>query len=165
MVRSKCPPPSRHCFSRYSLSGSIQLHLLHPLRDCPGGSEAKNLPAVQETRVQSLGWEDPLKGEMATHSSILAWRIPWTEELSGLQSKGSQRVTYDWATKHTRTHQLISQPQYKAGKTWNFKTKSRRHWKNQQEKKKSRFPLKTTVLPPPIKWVNSSAINSHRWCS
>ena len=46
----------------------------------------KNLPAMQETWVQSLGWEDPLEKEMATHSSILAWEIPWTEELDGLQS-------------------------------------------------------------------------------
>ena len=44
----------------------------------------KNLPAMQETKVQSLGWEDPLEEEMATHSSILAWRIPWTEEPGGL---------------------------------------------------------------------------------
>ena len=50
----------------------------------------KNLPAKQETRVQSLGQEDPLEKEMATHSSILAWRIPWTEEPSRLQSMGSQ---------------------------------------------------------------------------
>ena len=52
----------------------------------------KNLPAVQETRVQSLGPEDSLEEEMATHSSILAWRIPWSEEPGGLQSTGSQRV-------------------------------------------------------------------------
>ena len=52
----------------------------------------KNLPAVQETRVQSLGREDPLEEEMATHSSILAWRIPWSEEPGGLPSTGSQRV-------------------------------------------------------------------------
>ena len=49
----------------------------------------KNLPAIQETQVQSLGGEDPLEKEMATHSSILAWRIPWTEEPGGLQSIGS----------------------------------------------------------------------------
>ena len=52
----------------------------------------KNLPAVQETRVRSLGWEDPLEKEMATHSSILAWKISWTEGPGGLQSMGSQRV-------------------------------------------------------------------------
>ena len=55
----------------------------------------KNLPAMQETWVQSLGWEDPLDKEMATHSSILAWKISWTEEPGGLQSKGLQRVGYD----------------------------------------------------------------------
>ena len=55
----------------------------------------KNLPAVQETRVRSLGWEDPLEKGMATHSSILAWRIPWTEELGRLQFTGSERVRYD----------------------------------------------------------------------
>ena len=54
---------------------------------------------MQETQVQSLGWEDPLEEEMATHSSILAWEIPWTEEPGGLQSMGSQRVGYDLVTK------------------------------------------------------------------
>ena len=52
----------------------------------------KHLPAMWETRVRSLGREDPLEKEMATHSSTLAWRIPWTEEPGGLQSTGSQRV-------------------------------------------------------------------------
>ena len=52
----------------------------------------KNLPAVQETRVRSLGQEDPLEEEMAIYSSNLAWRIPWTEEPGGLQFMGSQRV-------------------------------------------------------------------------
>ena len=55
----------------------------------------KRLPAMPETRVRSLGWEDPLEKEMATHSSILAWRIPWTGEPGGLQSTGSQRVRHD----------------------------------------------------------------------
>ena len=55
----------------------------------------KNLPAVQEMQVQSLGREDPLEKGVATHSSILAWRIPWTEEPGGLQSVGSQRVGHD----------------------------------------------------------------------
>ena len=61
----------------------------------------KNPPAMQETWVQSLGWEDPLEKEMAMHSSILAWEISWTEEPGGLQSVGLQRVWHDWATKHT----------------------------------------------------------------
>ena len=55
----------------------------------------RNSHAMQETWVRSLGQEDPLEKEMATHSSILAWRIPWTEEPSGLQSLGSQRVRHD----------------------------------------------------------------------
>ena len=55
----------------------------------------KNLPAMQETQVQPLGWEDPLEKGMATHSSILAWRIPWTEEPGKLQSMGLQRVRLD----------------------------------------------------------------------
>ena len=54
-----------------------------------------NLPRMWEIRVQSLGQEDPLEKEMATHSSILAWRIPWTEEPGGLQSTGLQRVGHD----------------------------------------------------------------------
>ena len=52
----------------------------------------KNLPAIQKTWVRSLGWEDPLEKGTATHSSILAWEIPWTEEPGGLRSTGSQRV-------------------------------------------------------------------------
>ena len=55
----------------------------------------KNLPAVQETWVQSLGCEDPLEKGMTTHSSILAWRIPWTKEPGGLQSMGSKRARHD----------------------------------------------------------------------
>ena len=61
----------------------------------PNGSVVKNLPAVQETWIQSLAQEDPLQEEMATHSSILAWEIPWTEETGGLQSMGWQRVGHD----------------------------------------------------------------------
>ena len=64
----------------------------------PGDSAVKNLPAMQEpqeTWVQSLQWEDPLQEGMAAHSSIPAWRIPWTEKPSGLQSLGSQRVGHD----------------------------------------------------------------------
>ena len=59
------------------------------------GQKVKNLPAVRETRIQSLGWEDPLERGMVTHSSILAWRIPWTEEPSRLWSVGLQRVGHD----------------------------------------------------------------------
>ena len=59
--------------------------------DFPGGSVVKNLPAMQETQVQSLGREDPLEKKMATSASILAWENPWTEEPGGLQSMGSQK--------------------------------------------------------------------------
>ena len=58
----------------------------------------KRLPAMRETGVQSLGQEDPLEKEMATHSSTHAWKIPWVEKPGGLQSMGSQRVGHDWAT-------------------------------------------------------------------
>ena len=64
----------------------------------PSGSVVKNPPAVQEiqdTQVSSLGWEDPLKEEMATHSSVRAWTIPWTQKPGGLWSKGSQRVKHN----------------------------------------------------------------------
>ena len=61
----------------------------------PGGSMVKNLPAIQETWVRSLGQEDPLEKRMATHFNILAWRIPWMEEPVGLQSMGLQRAGYD----------------------------------------------------------------------
>ena len=60
-----------------------------------GAQVVKNLPAVQETGVRSLGQEDPLEEGMAAHSSILAWRIPWTEESGGLQSAGLQRVRHN----------------------------------------------------------------------
>ena len=65
----------------------------------------KNLPVMQEFLVQSLGQEDPLEKEMATHSSFLAWEIPWTEEPGGLLSMGSQRGRHDLATKQ---QQLIN---------------------------------------------------------
>ena len=55
----------------------------------------KNLPVIQETRIQSLGWEDPLEEGMASHSSSLVWRIPWTEEPGGLQSIESQRTGHN----------------------------------------------------------------------
>ena len=55
----------------------------------------KNSPTVQETQVRFLGWEDPLEKEVATHSSVLAWEILWTEEPGGLQPRGSQRVGHD----------------------------------------------------------------------
>ena len=65
----------------------------------PSGSVVKNSPAVRETQVRSLGQEAPMEKEMATHSSVLAWEIPWTEEPGRMQSTGSQRVRQNLATK------------------------------------------------------------------
>ena len=67
--------------------------------DFSGVSDGKESAWMQEIQVRSLGQEDPLEKGMTTHSSILAWRIPWTEEPGRLQSMGSQRVRHDWATK------------------------------------------------------------------
>ena len=77
----------------------------------PSGSAVKNLPArqvMQETQVWSLGGEDLLEKGMATHSSVLAWRIPWTEEPGGLQFMGPQRVGHDWAQATTSQHISLS---------------------------------------------------------
>ena len=74
----------------------------------------KNLPPVQETqemRVRSLGWEDPMEEEMATHSSILAWGIPGTEEPGGLQFMGLQRVGHDLATQDAPMHEKLFEAQ------------------------------------------------------
>ena len=69
-----------------------------PFRASLGAQTVKNMPAMQKTQVQSLSWEDPSEKGMAIHSSILAWKIPWTDELSWLQSMGSQRAGHDWVT-------------------------------------------------------------------
>ena len=76
----------------------ITIRHQNPFLGFPGGSVVKNPPAMQETQVWYLGWEDPLEKGMATPSSILAWRIPRTEEPGGLQSTGLQRVAHIWAT-------------------------------------------------------------------
>ena len=81
----------------------------HTYKGFPGGSEVKKcLPAMRETWVRSLGWEDPLEKEMATHSSNLAGKTPWTEKPGGLQSTRSQRVGHDWVTSLTHlTHKIL----------------------------------------------------------
>ena len=84
------------CFSNFN-DYFIVLYLTHCL---PNHLAIKNPTAMQETRVRSLGWEDLLEKEMATHSSILAWEIPWTEEPDRLQSMVSQRVRCDWEVTH-----------------------------------------------------------------
>ena len=79
--------------SRTRLSDFTSLHA--PRQASLVAQTVKNLPAMQETWVQSLGWEDSLEKGVATHSSILAWRVPWTEEPGGQHSMGSQRVGQD----------------------------------------------------------------------
>ena len=77
----------------------ISIHpYIHPYTVFPGGSDGKASACNAGDWVQSLGWEDPLENEMACHSSILAWKISWTEEPGWLQSMGLQRVGHDWAT-------------------------------------------------------------------
>ena len=71
------------------------LRMKSPLRNSLYPQMVKNSPTVWETWIQSLGWEDPLEEDMATHSTMLAWRIPWTEEPDRLLSVGSQRVKHD----------------------------------------------------------------------
>ena len=70
------------------------MHLLYT-RTSLETQSVKNLSVIQKTQIQSLGWEDPLDKEMATHSNILTWRIPWTQEPGELQSMRSQRVRHD----------------------------------------------------------------------
>ena len=96
---------SNDCFiTKYTLSQEDQNHLFIALvisqSGFPGSTVGENPPANQEKRVQSLGWDNPLKKEMATNSRIFAWKIPWTEETGGLQSVGSQRS----GTSLMRTH-------------------------------------------------------------
>ena len=90
-------PPGKPCLCiRYWVNFSFYFSLVATVEFASLVAQmVKNLPAMPETWVQSLGWEDPLKESMATHSSILAWRIPSTEEPGGLRSVGSQRVRHD----------------------------------------------------------------------
>ena len=85
----------KHCHISHSTDEETEAQENNSLLATPGGSVVKNLPAsagVTGDVVASLGWDDPLEKEMATHSSILAWRIPWTEEPGGLQAMGLQKV-------------------------------------------------------------------------
>ena len=93
------PSPSASIFPGLFFSQNTSCNPVQTHPGSPGGLVVTNLSAKQETRVRSLGQEDPLEKEMAIHSSILAWEIPWTEEPGGLQAMGSQRVRHDLATK------------------------------------------------------------------
>ena len=90
MLISGSPRPRSHGYG--SLGRHFQVFLnIHSIRIPWWLRELKRLPAMREIRVQSLGWEDPLEKELATHSSILVWKITWTEEPGGLKSMGSQK--------------------------------------------------------------------------
>ena len=107
----KPPPPSPHLLRSW-----LKLWWIYETTQASWVTQVvKHLPTVRETWVQSLGQEDLLEKGMATHSSILAWRIPWTEEPDGLQSLGSQRVGHDWAT---NTFTFLSMDHYK--QTWSL---------------------------------------------
>ena len=100
------------------LSPKLYIYILTSLVD----QMVKNLPAMQETQVWSMGQEDPLEKEIATHSSIIVWRIPWTEKPHGLQSTGSQRVEHDWVT-NTSTFFTPPNP-------YRFRTVSQSYWES-----------------------------------
>ena len=106
----------------------------------------------QEMQVQTLGREDPLEEQMATHSSILAWRIPWTEEPSGLQSMGLQRVRHDWATMHASLGQIKPSFENKA---------------NTKETKmgRERGPVDVECLDPDMAGISSSLEFSDMWAN
>ena len=79
-------------------TGDFNLGVIYIWLGFPGGVEVTNPPVSAGDAVQSLGWEDPLEKGVATHSSVLAWVIPWTEEAGGFQSTGSQRARHNWGT-------------------------------------------------------------------
>ena len=95
----------QHEWQQKGSKGSDPFWLLLSMAQC-----VKNTPAIQETQetwVPSLGWDDALEEEMATHSNILTWKTPWTEELGGLQSMGLQRVKQNWAYTHIHIHTYV----------------------------------------------------------
>ena len=115
-----------------SLSPWGLCHYKSPL-EAPGGSLVNNLPAMQKTWVRSLGQEDPLEKGMATHSSILAWESPWTEEPDGLQSMGTQRVRHDLKMehKHKQAHTIGFCEGTLESVGWTFKNENKASWQRQ----------------------------------
>ena len=121
---------------------------------------------TQETWVPSLSQEDPLEEEMATHSSTLAWRIPWTEEPDGLQSMGLQRVGHDWVTEHTYVYLYIhTLCVLVSGEPWLIHSSceaGRRSFNSRQVHQPVQFPSSQrccywlTGFPPLLWWVASS---------
>ena len=118
---------------------------MHVCRASLVAQMVKNLPAMQETQVQSLGREDPLENGMATHSSILVWRIPWIEEPGGPQSTGSQTAGYDWVTS-TVTALFFTRlephcPEYKQGKRRKYQTTWPASWEICMQVRKQQLEL------------------------
>ena len=109
--------------ARNSITSDMQIH-----RTSLVAQTVKRLPTMQETWVQSLGWEDLLKKEMGTHSSILAWKIPWMEEPGRLQSMGSQRVRRDWVNSLTHADDTTLMAESKELKSLLMKMKE--EWKS-----------------------------------
>ena len=104
----------------------------------------KNLPTMQETWVQSLGWEDPLEWAWQPTLSILAWRIPWTEQSGGLESMGSQRVGHDWATNVlTEFYDVLKLHDvfYDELKRWEYQTTLPASWETYMQVKKQQLEL------------------------
>ena len=95
---SQCPPWIQTTKNRVLIKKCLFRGTFYTCRASLVAQMVKHLPVKQETWVQSLGQEDPLEKEMATHSSTAAWKIPWMEETGRLQSMGSQRIGHDWAT-------------------------------------------------------------------
>ena len=96
-----------------------------PYRASLVAQRVKHLPAMQETRVWSLGWEDPLEESVAIHSNILFWRIPWTEEPGRVQSIGSHRVKHNWSNLAQHSRELICKV---SGIQWNDETDDFSMW-------------------------------------
>ena len=125
----------------------------------------KNQPTLQKTRVRSLGCEGPLEEGMATHSSVLTWRISHTEEPGGLQSLGSQRVRHDWVTKHTHTSLNNTNHVFKFTQL-NFVFNQYFSSVTQSCPTLQRHGLQHARLPcpSPVSRVRSNSCASSRWC-
>ena len=131
-----------HQWKEYLWSSNIRASLV--------AQTVKHLSAMQETQVWSLVWEDPLKKEMAAHSSILAWRIPWTEKPGRLQSTGLQRVGHDWATSLSflsHEHFLFTSPAGMQGKDTCPQQMSWKRIQNRADCQKAKLGSSVLLIP------------------